>query len=114
MLGVVSVGTIFVTGSVNTYVLVGSVPALLETDYGELLLVKIGLFIAMVCVAAINRLRLSPRLVSVKANSNAVRQLQRNTLIEAAVGLIILGIVGVLGTLPPAIHAVPTLHMHQH
>ena len=41
-------------------------------------------------------------------NCNATR------LIEAAVGLIILGIVGVLGTLPPAIHAVATLHMHQH
>jgi putative copper resistance protein D len=114
MLGVVSVGTIFATGLLNTYVLVGSVPALLETDYGELLLVKIGLFIAMVCIAAVNRLRLSPRLASTKANSNAVRQLQRNTLIEAAVGLVILGIVGVLGTLPPAIHAVPSLHMHQH
>jgi putative copper export protein len=43
-----------------------------------------------------------------------VRQLQRNTLIEAAFGLIILGIVGVLGTLPPALHAAPSSQMHQH
>jgi putative copper resistance protein D len=113
-LGVVSVGTIFATGLVNTWMLAGSVPALLETEYGHLLLVKIGLFIAMVCVAAVNRLRLSPRLAPTNASSKAVRQLQRNTLIEAAFGLIILGIVGVLGTLPPAIHAAPSLHMHQH
>ena len=113
-LGVISVGTIFATGLVNTYVLAGSVPALLETEYGEFLLVKIGLFIAMVCIAAINRLRLSPRLASANASSKAVRQLQRNTLIEAAVGLLILGIVGVLGTLPPAIHAASSMHMHQH
>jgi copper resistance protein D len=114
-LGVVSVCIIFATGLVNTCVLAGSVPALLETEYGELLLVKIALFTAMVCIAAVNRLRLSPRLAPANAaHSNAVRQLQRNTLIEAAFGLIILGIVGVLGTLPPAIHAAPSLHMHQH
>jgi putative copper resistance protein D len=113
-LGVASVGIIFATGLVNTCVLAGSVPALLETDYGRLLLVKVGLFIAMVCVAAVNRVQLSPRVAPADSGSKAVRQLQRNTLIEAALGLIILGIVGVLGTLPPAIHAAPSMQMHQH
>ena len=63
-LGMLAVGIILATGLVNTYVLAGSVPALLETDYGHLLSVKIGLFLAMVGIAAFNRLRLTPRLSS--------------------------------------------------
>ena len=63
ILGIVSVGTLLVTGIVNTYYLAGSVPALLHTDYGRLLLIKIALFLAMVAIAAVNRLRLTPKLL---------------------------------------------------
>ncbi|HEY1460187.1 MAG TPA: copper homeostasis membrane protein CopD [Casimicrobiaceae bacterium] len=112
ILGMIVVGTILVTGMVNTYMLAGSVAALTTTHYGHLLLLKIGLFLAMVGVAAFNRLRLVPRLSSAHAVNDASRQLQRNSLIEATMGLLILVIVGVLGTLPPAIHAVDSAHMH--
>jgi putative copper resistance protein D len=111
-LGVIAVGTILATGLLNTYVLAGSVPALMETDYGHLLLLKIGLFIAMVCIAAFNRLRLMPRLSSARTGVEAQRHLQRNTLIEAAMALLILVIVGALGTLPPGLHALPAAHVH--
>jgi putative copper resistance protein D len=104
VLGVVSVATILVTGIVNTWILVGSVPALVETGYGRLLLLKIGLFIAMIAIAAFNRLRLTPWLASATTSADALRALRRNSLIEASVGLAILGIVGVLGTLPPGLH----------
>ena len=52
-----------ITGSINTWYLAGSIPALTETDYGRLLLLKIALFLVMVAVAAFNRLHLTPRLV---------------------------------------------------
>src|SRR5439155_14373290 len=107
-----AVGIILATGLVNTYVLAGSVPALLETDYGHLLSVKIGLFLAMVGIAAFNRLRLTPRLSSERTVVDAQRQLQRNSLIEVVMGLLILVIVGALGTLPPGVHALPTSHVH--
>ena len=55
------VATILITGLINTWNLVGSVEALLDTAYGRLLLVKIALFLAMVSVAAVNRFRLSPQ-----------------------------------------------------
>ena len=58
ILGIASVGTLTATGIVNTYYLAGSVSALLHTDYGRLLLIKIALFLAMVAVAAVNRFRL--------------------------------------------------------
>ena len=62
-LGVVAVSTLAATGIVNTWVLAGSIPALLGTDYGQLLLVKIALFLVMVATAAVNRLVLTPRLM---------------------------------------------------
>lgn len=106
-LGVASVATILATGTINTWYLAGSISALVDTDYGRLLLIKIALFFVMVAIAAINRLRLTPRLVqgtNVIA-APAVRQLRRNAMLEATAGAVILGIVGLLGTLPPGSHA---------
>ena len=86
-LGMVSVATIVATGIVNTWMLAGSMPALVGTDYGQLLVLKIGLFIAMVAIAAFNRLRLTPRLASANASSKLCERSDATALIEAAVGL---------------------------
>ena len=108
ILGIVSVGTLLATGIINTYYLAGSVAALLHTDYGRLLLIKIALFVAMVAIATVNRFRLTPRLLqeaSIGASRDALRQLRRNAAIEALAGAIVIAIVAALGTMPPAIHA---------
>jgi putative copper resistance protein D len=105
-LGLVAVGTLLATGAVNTWALVGSLSALLETDYGRLLLLKIALFMAMVAIASVNRFRLTPRL----PDNGSLRRLAGNVLAEIGLGLAILAIVSVLGTLPPALHA--GMHMH--
>jgi len=112
ILGIASVGTLLATGIVNTFYLAGSVPALLHTDYGRLLLIKIALFLAMVAIAAVNRSRLTPQLLqqaNIAASREALRQLRRNATIEVLAGAIIIAIVAALGTMPPAIHAA-----HQH
>lgn len=112
ILGIVSVGTLLVTGIVNTYYLAGSVAALLHTDYGRLLLIKIALFLAMVAIATVNRFRLTPQLLqqtSIAASRDALRQLRRNAAIETLAGVLVIAIVAALGTMPPAIHAA-----HQH
>ena len=62
-LGIASVGTVLATGIVNTFELAGSWAALFGSDYGRLLLVKIALFLVMLAIAAVNRMRLTPRLV---------------------------------------------------
>ena len=108
MLGIVSVATLLFTGIVNSWYLVGSIPALTESDYGRLLLIKLALFLGMVGIAAVNWSRLTPKLIQnadAVAAQNARRQLRRNATIEASFGAIIITIVGVLGTLPPASHA---------
>jgi putative copper resistance protein D len=112
ILGILSVGTLLATGIVNTYYLAGSVAALLHTDYGRLLLIKIALFLAMVAIATVNRFRLTPQLLqqaNIIASRDALRQLRRNAAIEALAGAIVIAIVAALGTMPPAIHAA-----HQH
>jgi putative copper resistance protein D len=53
-LGIASVGTLLLTGMVNTWYLVGSVSALTESNYGRLLLIKLALFLTMVGVALFN------------------------------------------------------------
>jgi putative copper resistance protein D len=105
-LGLLAVGTLLATGFVNTWVIVGSLPAFFETDYGRLLLLKIALFIAMVALAGVNRLRPTPRL----PRRESMLRLARNTLLEIGLGLAIIAIVSVLGVLPPAMQA--SIQMH--
>lgn len=111
-LGIVSVATLLLTGSINTWYLVGSVPALTESAYGRLLLIKLVLFVAMVGIAAFNWSQLTPRLVQNAGGAAAQKArwgLRRNAAIEALFGAAIIGIVAVLGTLPPGSHA----HHHE-
>ena len=116
-LGIVSVGTLLVIGTINTWYLAGSIPALIETDYGRLLLIKIALFFGMVAIAAINRLHLTPRLVagaSARAAREALRQLRRNIAIEIVAGAIIIAIVAMLGVTPPGLDEQTMPHAHHH
>jgi len=111
-LGIACVGTLILTGFVNAWLLVGSFRALLFSDYGRLLTLKLGLFAVMLSFAAVNRFWWTPRLVLSSGHQpqpNSLRQLSLNSIIEIVLGVIILGIVGVLGTLHPAIHALLNL-----
>jgi copper resistance protein D len=112
VLAMTSVATLFSAGLVNTWSLAGTVPTLIGTEYGRLLLAKIAIFLTMVLIAAVNLLRLTPRLADPSGQTAgrvwaAVAQLRRNTFIEAGCGLAVLAIVGVLGTLPPGLHTEP-------
>jgi putative copper resistance protein D len=104
ILGIVAVATLLLTGAVNSLLLVGSWRALAVTDYGLLLTLKIGLFVVMVGIAAVNRLWLTPRLSAPEIAGEALARLRRNSLIELSLAIAIFAIVGWLGTLHPAIH----------
>jgi putative copper resistance protein D len=110
-IGYVAVGLLVLTGTVNSVMLVGSFPAMVETPYGRLLLVKITLFIAMIGLAFINRFRLLPRLKDARLASVSLRTLCRSVIAEQALGVAILGVVSVLGTWPPAIEAMSGMQM---
>jgi putative copper resistance protein D len=104
-LGMASVCVLAVSGLTNAWYLVGDVPALIGTDYGRLLLVKLGLFAAMLGLAVTNRGVLTPRLVS--GDRGALRLLRRTAVLEVAAGIGVVIIVGVLGTTVPAAHQSP-------
>ena len=113
ILAAASVTVLFTAGLVNTWFLAGSVPALIGTLYGRLLLAKIAIFAMMVIIGAVNLLRMEPRLAPAAGGGRAglwavaVDHLRRNALVEAALGLIVLAIVGLLGILPPGLHTEP-------
>lgn len=100
--GIISVTALMLSGLINAVILVGSVTALFATSYGQLLLLKLALFAVMLAFAAINRLLLTPRLA--QPGAGGLRGLTRNSSIELALGLAIFAVVGLLGTLHPAIH----------
>lgn len=111
VLGLTCVGTLIVTGVVNTWFLSGSVPALLGTAYGQLLLLKIALFAAMIAVAGFNQRGLLPCLADATSDETrcllTIRKLRRNASIEAGLGVLVLAIVGIIGILPPGLHTEP-------
>ena len=104
LLGLASVGALLASGIVNSWYEVGSLGHLITTAYGQLVLVKLGLFAAIIAIAAVNRLYLTPRL----AMTGTVRRLQRNSVAETALGFAAIVVVGFLGAMAPA------SHIHQH
>ena len=108
-IGVIVVGALVVTGIVNAWYLVGTMPALFGTRYGQLLLLKLALFAPMLGLAVYNRLRLMPLAAGAASDADAggiaaMRQIARNALLETALGLAIVLIVGALGTAVPGAH----------
>ncbi len=67
LLALVAVGLLVQSGLATAWALVGSVPALIGTRYGRLLLLKVALLLPLLGVAAANLLREKPRLVRAAA-----------------------------------------------
>lgn len=106
-LGTVAVILLVLTGLVNSWFLVG--PERIETLgtslYGQLLIAKLVLFVLMLGLAADNRFRLTPslglRLEGAEDPIATLQRLRRSITAEAALGVAILGLIAVMGTLPP-------------
>ena len=94
----VTVGLLAASGLVNACFLVGSFHALVATDYGRLLILKLTLFAITVTLGAWNLLVHKPRLES---SPGALASMARKVWIEAALGTLIVIIVAIMGTLPP-------------
>lgn len=88
------------SGVFNSWMLVGSFSALIWTSFGNALLVKLVLVMAMLGLALFNRFSLLPALALPR--DTALPQLQRNVVLEIIVGATVLAAASVLGNLPPA------------
>ena len=105
-MGYVAVAALFASGVVDGVILVGSFGGLFGTGYGQLLLVKVGLFLTMVALAGANRFLLVPSLGNESKRGNALAHLRGHILLEQILGIAVLAIVGALGTIEPP--AMPT------
>ena len=103
-MGYAAVAALVGSGLINGWFLVGSFVNLFAQPYGQLLLVKIMLFAAMLSLALANRFWLMPALS--REPSQAVvaeTRLRRHVSVELAIGVLVIMIVSLLGTLEPAV-----------
>jgi putative copper resistance protein D len=103
------VGALLISGIWSTWIQVASVAGLLGTRHGQLLLVKLVAFGAMLVLAALGR-RLIPALAGDAAavGRPAMRRLSRFAAAEAALALLVLAVVAAMTVTPPARHESPT------
>lgn len=110
LVGTLVVAVLIATGLISSAMLVGieNVATLPSTLYGQLLMIKLMLFAAMLVLAAANRWRLTPalgRCTDLSDRLRAVTALRRSLAAETAAALVILGLVAWLGTLSPPLAA---------
>jgi Putative copper export protein len=98
------VSVLVVSGISNSWLLVGSVHALLTTPYGRLLLFKLMLFGILIAFGARNRFFVKAMPLRAPVGRNVLAQLRRNVTFEACLGAAVVVIVACLGVTPPARH----------
>jgi copper resistance protein D len=107
-MGYVAVATLIGSGLINSWFLVGTVSGLLETAYGRVLVTKLVLFAGMLALAVSNRFWIVPLLTKARTDDRSgpvvwSARLRNHVLGEQVLGLMVLLIVSVLGTLRPAV-----------
>ena len=101
--------TLALSGTGMAVTNVGTVAGLVGTSYGRLLLAKVVLLVPILALAAVNRSVHLPRLSGDGATVGrpAMRRLARFVLVEGALALAILAVVGAMTVTPPARHEPP-------
>jgi putative copper resistance protein D len=113
LLGLACVAILLLTGLFNAWILVGAVPPLVGTAYGKLLLIKLALLVPLLGIAATNLLRLKPRILALDSagdgpgSKQLLQRLRQQVQNEAAMGAVVLLIVGMMSVTPPARHIQP-------
>lgn len=110
--GTICVLVLTATGLINAQLIFGIANAgrSLMSPYGQLLLVKLLLFGAMLLLAAANRWRLTPALAASLDGGDsraAIGAMRRSLVIEVLAGVVILALVAWFGTLEPALGLEP-------
>jgi putative copper resistance protein D len=111
--GVALVAVLVTTGLINSWFVIGlaGLPRVLSTPYGQLLTLKIALFVCMLALAAANRFHHTPRLRQALQGASpplvAVAALRRSLVWETGLAIAVIALVAWFGTLaPPSVVAI--------
>jgi putative copper resistance protein D len=96
-----AVALLMASGVINGLYMVGGVGGLVGTGYGRVLIVKSALFIAMLAIAAVNLIRLKPRLARVETADASAGMMRWNVMGELSLGLIVVVLTAALGLMTP-------------
>jgi len=94
------------TAMVQVTELMGGLPGLFGTGYGNVALIKLGLFIVLLSLAALNRLALTDRLAGPTPDA-ARRHMRASIATEAVLGAAVVITAGFLATHAPGTHEEP-------
>ena len=89
-----TVPALIVAGGYMSYALVGSIAALIQTGYGQALVIKVLLVAVLLGLAAANKLRFMPRLKV--GDASAAKHLTKSISIEWVVVVLVLAVTAVL------------------
>ena len=95
-MGIIAIGFILAGGGINLWARWDFREPLLDSNWGRALLVKITLLVALVTLAMINRLLLTPT-----PGHDIRARLAKNIVLEQGLGLLILAAAAILGISPP-------------
>lgn len=90
-------GLTALTGLFAAWIHLGRLGALWQTDYGQVLLVKLGVLSLMAATGAYNWLRVRPAL----GDDSGIPRIRRSSAAEVAVGAIVLLVTAILVATPP-------------
>jgi putative copper export protein/mono/diheme cytochrome c family protein len=105
-IGVSAVVVLAGTAVVQIAEFIGGVPGLFGTAYGHIALVKIGLFLVLLLLAALNRFVLTERIAGA-APVTARRHMRRSIAAETVLGGLVVITAGFLASSTPGIHDQP-------
>jgi putative copper export protein/cytochrome c553 len=105
-LGQLCIAALVVSAAWQSWILVATIPGLIGTAYGWMILLKFGLFGILLCFAYMNRYRFAPGMLGPQPGV-AKRVLIRSVVLQTGAALAILAAAVVLSELPPAMHLQP-------
>lgn len=100
-----SVGGLALSGGLMAWRILDSWDALLHTVYGQTLLIKVGIVLVVIAIAAVNRFWLLPR--------TSMAWLRKLVLVELVLLLVVTGVTGRLVNLDPNVQAATPVVLYQ-
>jgi copper transport protein len=103
-IALVLAGTVIVSGGIAAWLRVGSLPLLFSSDYGTVLLVKLGFVVLVIAGGAFNWLRMRDALARPGTEQSALDTFHRSAWAELMAAMLVIAATAVLVATQPPVH----------